>query len=166
MSDRKEQILSRLREERAETILFFQGLEDTAWKTQIYEAGPEWDARQIFCHVVETEEHMRRLIESIVDGGEGVPEEFSIDRFNNSKVSKMDGVQPAELFGRFETNRAAMIAMVEKMEDADFDKMGRHPFLGMERIERILKLVYRHVMLHQRDITRALDAGHPIPASD
>jgi hypothetical protein len=166
MSERKEQILSRLREEAAETSTFFNNLPAEAWATQIYEIGPEWDARQVFCHVVETEFHMRQLVERIAAGGEGVSEDFSIDRFNDSKVSKMDDVQPAELFERFEANRKQMISMVETLEDEDLDKMGRHPFLGVEKIEKILKLVYRHVMLHMRDIARALEAGHPIPSSD
>jgi hypothetical protein len=49
-----------------------------------------------------------------------------------------------------------MAALVEGLNDADLDREGRHPFFGVDRVEKFAKLVYRHNMLHERDVRRAL----------
>jgi hypothetical protein len=56
------------------------------------------------------------------------------------------------------TARQAMVALVEGMDDADLEREGRHPFFGVGKMEQFLKLVYRHNMIHERDVRKALDA--------
>ena len=41
-------------------------------------------------------------------------------------------------------------------DETDLDREGRHPFFGPSALEKLLKLVYRHNMLHLRDIRHAL----------
>jgi len=64
---------------------------------------------------------------------------------------------------QFEVARAATAAMVAGMAEADFDRIGRHPWFGRVPLEQMLKLVYRHNMLHERDVRRALETGQPAP---
>jgi hypothetical protein len=47
------------------------------------------------------------------------------------------------------------------MSDEDLGREGRHPWLGWDKIGKFLKLVYRHNMIHQRDMRRALEEGQP-----
>jgi hypothetical protein len=49
------------------------------------------------------------------------------------------------------------------MAEADFDRVGYHPWFGDTPLENMLKLVYRHNMIHQRDIEKALATGQPVP---
>jgi len=55
---------------------------------------------------------------------------------------------------------------VQKMQESDLERKGRHPFLGITTLEEMLKLIYRHTMIHQRDIRRALEADRPVDAPD
>lgn len=166
MGERLIKIIDRLKSEGNESLNFFRALPSSAWATQIYDIGPEWDVREILCHFVSAESSLVELFKRIVATGEGVSEDFDIDRWNNSKVSKMREMLPDELIRQFEVTRARTVSWTGTLEEPDLDKVGRHPFLGMVELEQMLKLLYRHNMLHQRDVTRALSAGSPIPPSD
>ena len=48
------------------------------------------------------------------------------------------------------------------LADADLDRQGRHPFLGITAVEAMLKLLYRHTMLHERDTRKAIETGAPL----
>jgi hypothetical protein len=96
------------------------------------------------------------LLDNILAGGEGAPEDFSIDRFNNSQVAKMAAMSWEELSEAFRAARADMAALVLSLADEQLELRGRHPFLGVASVEDILQLLYRHNMLHVRDIRRTL----------
>lgn len=157
MPDQVKQIARRLQEKGAETVAFFRGLAPEDWEKRVYTEGTRWDVRRVLCHFVSAERSFLRLFEDIMAGGEGTPEDFDLDRFNESQVAKMDGLSPEELIRRFEEARAAMVAFVEGLSEADLEREGRHPFFGMDRLEKFLKLVYRHNMIHERDVRRALE---------
>jgi hypothetical protein len=46
--------------------------------------------------------------------------------------------------------------MVGQIADDDFKRTGRHPFFGQMSIDEMFKLIYRHNMMHLRDVRRAL----------
>ena len=90
----------------------------------------------------------------IVAGGAGVPDDFDLDRYNESKVRKVGERSFEELLDAFAAFRGETIDLVATLSLADLDKVGRHPFLGLAPVEDILKLMYRHAQIHQRDIRR------------
>lgn len=156
MGDRTTTIVTRLTERGAESAAFFRSLTPAQWRTRIYADGPQWDARQVLCHFVSAERAYLRIFEDVLQGGPGAPPDFDIDRFNAHEVAQMEALTPQELIAQFEAARAATVAFVWRLEDADLDREGRHPFFGVDRLEKFLKLIYRHNMLHERDIRRAL----------
>lgn len=159
MTDRIATLASRLRQKGEATAAYFRALQPEDWSATVYTEGSAWDARQVLCHFVSAEQSLLVLFENVAAGGEGAPEDFDVDRFNESQVRQMDGLTPDELISRFEACRAATVSFAEGLEEADLDRVGRHPFLGVDRLEAFLKLIYRHNMLHERDIRRALDGG-------
>ena len=166
MAERLNHILTRLREEGATTLAFFNGLPIEVWTQQVYTTGPEWDVRQVLCHFVSAEESLCRLFKRMVETGEGSPDDFDIDRWNASKVSKMAEMTPRQLIAEFERLRAETLNWAQTLDESALDVEARHPFLGIDRLENMLKLLYRHNKLHQRDIRVALDSGEPMPPSD
>ncbi len=156
MGDRTTAIIARLIEKGAESAAFFRSLIPAQWHTRVYADGPQWDVRQVLCHFVSAERAYLRIFEDVLRGGPGAPPNFDIDRFNAHEVEQMEPLTPQELIAQFEAARAATVAFVRQLEDADLDREGRHPFFGVDRLEKFLKLIYRHNMLHERDIRRAL----------
>ena len=92
----------------------------------------------------------------------GAPEDLDIDDYNEENIQAMQCDNVETVLKSFAQARITTMDIVRKMRPADFDRQGRHPFLGVTSLEAMLKLIYRHAMLHQRDIRRVLDQGAPI----
>jgi uncharacterized protein (TIGR03083 family) len=166
MSDQVGSIASRMQQAGAESAEFFRALKPSDWDQPIYEDGPQWTVRQVLHHFVSAERANTRLLRDIAAGGAGAPEDFDIDRFNASETRKFPDRTPPEMIAAFEETRAATLALIESLSDSDLERQGRHPWLGLTEIEKIIKLIYRHNMLHQRDIQKALENGQPIPSPE
>ncbi len=156
MADTVEKIIERLQDEGEKTVSFFRALPEDAWSLQVYTDGEQWQVRDLFIHLVQAEHAIARLVETILEGHAGVPENFDLNEYNHRKVHEMENLPLDYLVPLFSERRAKTIAMVRKMDDFDLDLQGRHPFLGIAPISEILKLMYRHTQLHQRDIRKLL----------
>jgi hypothetical protein len=165
-ADRCEHLITRLKDEGQRTLAFFKVLEPAQWEMQVYDTGAEWTARQVLCHFISAERNLLRLFKSIAKGGQGAPADFDIDRFNDGDVARMDDCQVAPLFEQFGAARDALVNFVDGLEDADLDRVGRHPFLGVVALESMIKLIYRHNMLHQKDVQKAIQIGKPITSNE
>jgi hypothetical protein len=159
MGDELVRLVSRLEDEGQKTCVFFRELQPQDWDKQVYSEGARWRVHQVLAHFVEAEASVARLIAHVVSGGPGVPEDFDLNAYNDRKVARLDEQTPADLIDRFAELRALTIAMVGGFGPGDLEKTGRHPFLGVARVADMLKLMYRHNQIHQRDLRRLLRAG-------
>lgn len=155
MPDDPERLVANLKRECQKTLDFFQALTSEQYDQMIYTEGAGWKIRQILAHFVASEVAIRLLIENILAGGAGAPEDFKLDEYNERWVTKLFELTPAELLQQFSTARQASVDLVSRMSPSDLERSGRHPFLGIASLEAMVKLLYRHNQLHQRDIRRA-----------
>ncbi len=166
MSNRQDLILKRLTEEGQKTAAYFAGLGPEALAQQVYLTGPTWRARDILAHFVSAEQTLMFYGQQILAGGPGAPEDFVIDEFNAIEVGGLREAEPSDLVDRFIAARSATVALVRGMQDSDLDRIGRHPWFGNVPLEQMLKLVYRHNMLHERDTRKAIETGQPVAHVD
>ncbi len=127
------------------------------WQQTIYAEGALWSVKDLLAHFVATESGMRRLLEDVLSGGAGSPDDFDLNAYNARKVASLKDATPDELLTQFSRLRAASVSLVAGMSADDLNRQGRHPWLGMAPLEDIIKLMYRHNQIHQRDIRRALE---------
>ena len=130
MPETPERLAERLASESQKTLEFFRALSPEQWDCVVYPQGPVWTARHLLAHFVSAEQAITRLIEDIISGGAGAPEDFDIDGFNAGEVAELVKRTPEELLAEFEQSRRACVALVSKMQPADLSKIGRHPFLA------------------------------------
>lgn len=166
MGAKTSDIIKRLREKGDETVAYFTSLPVEAWTSQVYTAGPQWDVRQVLCHFVSAESNFERIFDAAMRGETEAPTDFVIDEFNLREVGKMGDLTPAALIDQYRTVRGKTIAFLESIDDADLERESWHPWFGWDKLEKFLKLVYRHNMLHERDVRRALESGQPVEESD
>ena len=166
MPSRQDLIVKRLTEEGQKTAAYFRTLSDKDFIQQVYTTGPQWRVRELLAHFVSAEQTFVFYGRDILAGGHGAPEDFVIDEFNATQVAGLKDAPPADLIRQFEAARTEVLAMVRGMTDADFDRIGRHPWFGRVPLGQMLKLIYRHNMLHERDVRRALETGQPVPHVD
>jgi hypothetical protein len=154
MPDTPNFLVERMRAEGEKTIDFFTAIPAEGWELTVYTDGSCWAVRQVLAHFVSTEEAFGRLIENILAGGSGAPEDFDINAYNERKVASLQAFTPPELLTQFQHLRQRNIEIVSKMDLSDLTRQGRHPFLGMTELVEIIKLLYRHNQIHQRDIRK------------
>jgi hypothetical protein len=151
MSETPAFLAKRLEAEGKKTADFFSGLSDEQWKTQVYTEGDTWTLRNILAHFVTTEQGFLKLFASILEGGEGVPENFSIDRNNASQQDKTREIPPGDLLNLFLSVREQMVSWVSDRSSEELALEGRHPFLGQVKLGDMVKMIYRHNQIHFRD---------------
>ncbi|GAB4463749.1 MAG: hypothetical protein Kow0070_24770 [Anaerolineales bacterium] len=149
-------LAEKLRTEGEKFFALFAGLTDEQWQAQVYTEGETWTIRNVLAHFVTSERGLVRLFERIRLTGEGASEDFSIDRYNAAQQEKTKELSPQELLEQFKAVRADSIAWTLSLNEADLDKQGRHPFLGMTTLREMIKMLYLHNQIHYRDMKKAL----------
>ena len=139
-------------------IDFIQQLLADQMDLQVYEDGAQWTVREVCLHIVEAEGSVMRLIERVLAGGEGVSKDFDLDRYNESQVKKMGRLSQEAIIEKFSHLRAETIRNIEKLSEDDFEKVGRHPFLGEATVKEMFRIMNNNVNVHIRDIQRVLRA--------
>jgi hypothetical protein len=149
-------LAEKLKEEGEKTVLFFRDLPDTAWETRMYSDGAIWSVRDVLAHFVVTEVGIPRIMREVLSGGIGSPDDFDLDDYNRRHVSGLENLPVEALLERFAALRADTIRFVSSLSAADLAIEGRHPYLGLAPLVDMIRLMYRHIQIHQRDIRRAL----------
>jgi hypothetical protein len=148
------------------TIAYFKALPPDAWDTQVYTTGSCWNIKQLLAHFLSAERGLTALVRDIITEGGGAPEEFDIDDFNEGEVAGLVDIEIPALLNAFGEARKEFSELVGSLSAQDLDRMGRHPWFGETELRKALKLVYRHNMIHLRDIRKALNTGQPVPHLD
>jgi hypothetical protein len=156
MESESERLSRRLIEEGEKTGEFFRSLPPVFLDLELYADGGHWKVSQIMGHFLATEIGIFTLISSILDGNPGTPEDFNIDRYNEKKIAEFHDLPLSVLLDRFLEQRLRIAHAVKDFTEKQLQTQGRHPYLGFTRIEEIIKLLYRHTQIHQRDIRRLL----------
>jgi hypothetical protein len=156
MTERQTEIITALQKSADETVKLYTALTPEQLQVPVYSEDVHWTVRQVLAHLVTIEKTMHWLFRNMLDGGPGSPEDFDVDRFNRSQPQKLDHLPMPELIRQFTTVRQETIAIAANMTEADFDREGRHVFLGHDRLERFIRWAYEHARLHEDDVRRAL----------
>ena len=152
-SPRIEGLLSKLEKGHQRTRTYFNSLSAKDWQLALY-PDPDWHAHNLLAHFVSAEEHLLELSQDVAAGGSGVPEGFDIDAFNEQEQEKNRGKTTQELMISLDNTRQQTIDWVRTLSDEQLDKRGRHPALGIIRVEDMLMAIYGHQVLHLRDLAR------------
>ncbi len=156
----------RMAKDGEKTLRSFRDLTPKQWKVQVYTTGSQWTVRDILAHFVSAERSFKLLVEEVAAGGSGAPRDLDITEFNEREVPKLDDLSAEELLDAYGEARAESVQLTQNLKPQDLDKVGYHPWFGEVQIRDMLKLVYRHNMIHLRDIRRAIRRGRPVPHKD
>lgn len=149
-------LADKLKSEGEKFFALFAGLTDDQWQMEVYTEGETWTIRNVLAHFVTSERGLVRLFERIRLTGEGASDDFSIDRYNASQQEKTKDLPPQELLEQYRAIRADSIAWTLSLDEADLEKQGRHPFLGMTTLREMIKMLYLHNQIHYRDMKKVL----------
>jgi hypothetical protein len=157
MSETALKLASRLEREGTKTIEFFSRLPTEIWDKTVYTDGASWRVAEVLAHIVEAESALPRLFRHIAEGGEGVPQDFDLNGYNEESVKHYREQSPEELVTLFMERRGQTADFVGNLTDEELAKEGNHPFMGKAPLGEMIRLFYLHVQLHMRDIRGLLD---------
>jgi uncharacterized protein (TIGR03083 family) len=133
-------------------------LPSEAWESPVYGEGQGWTVRDLLAHLVSAERGHQQLVANIAAGGPGSPAHFSVDAYNRDHVAALAGRSPADLLADFRAVRAATVALVSRLADADLARRGNHPALGPDTtLADAIRIIFMHGKMHLRDMARALN---------
>lgn len=151
--EKKEAIKQKLTNVRDETVRVLNGLSEEQWQAPVYsDEGAEWRVIDVVRHVADSERGMTALMAQVQAGGEGVPADFDLTRWNRRVVAKLQDKGPAELLAGMSANREALFAFVDTLGDDDWAKKGRHASGHILSIEQVCRLIAEHERTHIAEI--------------
>jgi hypothetical protein len=150
------ELAEKLKSEGDKFISIFHGLTEAQWNQEIYTEGTTWTIRNVVSHFVTSERGLLKLFERIRQGGEGTPDDFSIDRYNAAMQERMKEATSQELLEQYQEVRANSIAWVSGLKESELEITGRHPFLGHTAIRDMIKMLYIHNLNHYRDMRKVI----------
>ncbi len=153
---RTRHLAQRLRQSGDSTHAFFGHLGPENWNATVYKEGGQWSVSGVLAHLISTECATYELIQDILSGGPGAPQDYNIDAFNQREVECLSSKAPKQLLLDFEAARAITVTLVQRMTTADLQLRGRHPWLGNTDLSKIIRLINQHNKMHVRDIRRTL----------
>ncbi len=162
MSEAGEHLARRMAADGAKTIGYLESLPAEARAQQVYTTGSEWTVRDILAHFVSAERAFHELLQDVLAGGHGAPRDMEIVEFNEREVPSLDDHAWRDLLTEFQAARKATVEIASEMTEVDLEKQGYHPWFGEVDLAAMAKLVYRHNMIHLRDIRNAVKAHAPV----
>lgn len=149
-------LAEKLKSEGDRFVSMFSRLTDDQWDQEVYTEGTTWTIRNVLAHFVTSERGLLKLFERIRQGGEGSPDDFSIDRYNAAMQARTKESSPQELIEQYKEVRAHAIQWVSGLTESELEMTGRHPFLGHSAIRDMIKMLYIHNLDHYRDMKKVL----------
>jgi hypothetical protein len=157
MSERIDKLLARLRKGGEKTLGIFGSFSPAQWSTVLYEEPHPWTVQALLAHFVSAEEALLRVAQDIAAGGPGAPEGFDYDAFNAAEQERLAALLPEQLLADMKIARQRTIEWLTGLQEADLDRVGRHPALGEITLEDLINSIYGHQLMHMRELMPILD---------
>jgi len=152
---RADALAARLEKGRQKTFEILNALTPEQWQQPLY-TEPPWQVRNLLAHFVSAEKQLLALAQDVAAGGPGAPPDLDIDRYNAAEQSRLEGQSLSSLLDLLEQERQQTITWVRTLDEAQLDKVGRHPFLGDINVDNMILAIYGHQLLHMRELSRLL----------
>lgn len=166
MTEELDHLRKRLSAEGEKTITFFEALSGTDWDFKVYRAGSGWRVREVLAHFISAERAYQGFLKEVLVGGSGAPDDFDIDRFNETDVATMDGIPPVQLVETYKSVREKTLDLTSALSESDLKIRANHPWFEDKEVGWYLKLIYRHNTMHLQDVRKSLRTKEPVPDSD
>lgn len=157
MSSRRDSIRQRITADHAACMSILKSLTPEQWATPVpSDEGAQWTAKDVLIHLAISEGGQLGQLERCLKGEAPVPDDFDLTRFNRRSVQKNADRSTAELLAMIETGHAQILARLETVEEADFDKRGRHARGDIITVEQFFIRTTEHRRQHAEEIQKAV----------
>jgi hypothetical protein len=118
-----------------------------------------WRVRDVIAHLADSERGLLGQVKRLIAGEQTVPEDFDLNHWNRSAVRKTANVAVPELLEQISSAYEETLQVLNELDDAVLDQVGRHSSGRMLTVEGFFRRVLSHRSEHVADIQKALTRG-------
>ena len=158
MSARSAALRKQLETHNAELLVMLGSLQPEQMQSAVYAHGTaaEWTVHALLAHMANAAEGMLQIAQAVARGGNPVPEDWDVDRWNQSQVRKHAAEPAASLISRIQKAHVGWIEFVEVVSDLELERMGRHPIGRTLSVKQMVQTHALHQVQHIRELAAAL----------
>jgi uncharacterized damage-inducible protein DinB len=158
MSERVEKYIARMAEAREYLFAQLDQVKDHS-EEQLYSDGASWTIRQLVIHLMISDKGIVNVMQGIVQGGNPIPEDYDLDRYNKRSVEKKAEVSIDEAMEALKTQREEFVVWLRSMDDSILELEGRHPDMQTRKLSQFLNIIAGHEKQHADDIAKHLNSN-------
>src|SRR6185295_19411667 len=145
MSERKARLRQTMQADHAASLAIFNRVTADQWNQSVpSDEGVDWKARDVLSHVAVSEGGQLVVIQRVLAGNGGVPEDFDINRYNRRSVQKQTERTVDDLLASLARDHAQILAALDGLAEADLDQTGRHARGDTLTIEQFFNRITEH----------------------
>ena len=99
-----------------------------------------------------SERGVAKVIQQVAEGGNPIPADYDVDRYNLRSVEKQPDVTVEHAKSAMQVSRAEFTAWLQALPDEKLDNIGRHPQLMDLPVWRFIEIQAIHEQRHASDI--------------
>ncbi len=125
--------------------------------------NPLWNVHDLLAHLAISERGIQATVKRFL-AREPLPDEFSLDYWNQRQVDKLQERAVDELLAGMQASRQETLAFLASLSDDQLDIRGRHPAGFETSVAGVFSVMAKHERAHGQEIAAAigLDPGEPV----
>lgn len=157
MTNRRQRIHSELAESRAYLFSVAQqiGPEQVVASTE----NPAWNVHDLLAHLAVAERGLQGTVQRFL-AGQPLPDNFSLDSWNQRQVEKQKERSVADLLAGLAASRVDTLSLLDSLSDEQLAVRGTHPAGFETSVGGIFRVMAMHELGHGQEIALAL--GLPV----
>ena len=158
MSDRKAVLRDELSRDRRFFLDAVAALGEADLPRSVGHAS-DWTIKDLIGHIAYAEAGMIPLARvGAGDPAPQLPDDFDIDRWNESRVRRARREGVPQLLERLATSREQLLALLDTLDDDALDRPVTHPTQGATTVAGIFRIIGGHERLHGEELRAAARA--------
>lgn len=157
MSTRIDSIRQRITDDHTASLAVLNALTPEHWAASVpSEEEAPWTAKDVLAHLAVSEGGQLNVINGVLSGGDPVPADFDLARYNRGSVKKRAEKTVADHLHDIENSHTQVLAKLGEVTEADLDKTGRHARGDRLTIEQFFIRITEHRRQHAEGLKQAL----------
>jgi hypothetical protein len=156
LADRKHELRDHLNATREALLKIVGSLQPEDWERKVQGDDGQWTLKQVMLHLATSETGQIGTGRAMIAEKQTIPDDFDLNRYNNRQVEKNAAKTPPEILFGMAESRQKLLAFLDEVNEADFEKRGKHARGDVLTLEQLFYRIGEHEAEHAELIRQAL----------
>ena len=156
LADRKHELRDHLNATREALLKIVGSLQPDDWERKVQGDDGQWTLKQVMLHLATSETGQIGTGRAMMAEKQTIPDDFDLNRYNARQVEKNAAKTPPEILFGLAESRQKLLAFLDEVSAADFEKRGKHARGDVLTLEQLFYRIGEHEADHTELIRQAL----------